>query len=109
MTVKELREAITSLPDDGEVYVQRIEDFYFEDNHWPVKLMEGEWYHKNQQWNRDVDSGKYLDKEEYPTIIPEKHLVKITPEQLEASKEQYMDTHCCINYDGKNLYITSHY
>ena len=27
----------------------------------------------------------------------------------EGGIEQYIDTHCCINYDGRNLYITSHY
>lgn len=109
MTIKELREAITNLPDDGEVYVQRIEDKYFENHGWSVKKMEGEWYHKFLQWNKDIDSGKYLDREQYPNMIPEKHLTKLTNEDLESAKEQYIDTHCCINYDKKNLYITSHY
>lgn len=109
MTVRELKQAIANLPDDGEVYVQRIEDFYFENNHWTTKPMEGEMYHKLLKWNQDIDSGKFLDEEEYPEIIPEKHLIRATYDQLEASKEQYIDTHCCINYDGKNLYITSHY
>lgn len=68
MTVLELKQALSNLPDDGEVYVQRIEDFYFENNGWSVKKMEGE-----------------------------------------NGEEQYIATWCCINYDGKNLYITSHY
>ena len=66
MTVADLRKAIANLPDDGEVYIQRIEDKYFPN--WPVKIMIGE-----------------------------------------MGEEQYIDTWCAINYDGKNLYITSHY
>ena len=108
MTIKELREAIANLPDDGEVYVERIEDFYFEKHGWSVKKIEGEAYHRYIQWNKDIDSGIYFDNENYPNIKPGM-LKKVTEEELEASKEQYIDTHCCINYDGKNLYITSHY
>ena len=108
MTVKELKEAIANLPDDGEVYVQRIEDFYFEENNWSVKLMKGEQWHYLDKWNKDVESGKYLDREQYPDMEP-KILKKISDEEMEQSMEQYITTWCCINYDGKNLYVTSHY
>lgn len=108
MTIKNLREAISNLPDDGEVYVQRIEDFYFERENWTTKPMKGETYHRLLKWNEDIDSGKYLDKEKYPNM-KEKYLVKYTQEEIDSTVEQYIDTHCCINYDGKNLYITSHY
>ena len=109
MTIKELRESIANLPDDGEVFIHRIEDVYFEKHGWKTKKMEGYHYNNGLVWNSEVDSGKYLDKEEYPDIVPEKHLKKLTTEQLESLKEQYIDTVCCINYDNKNLYITSHY
>lgn len=89
MTVRELREAISNLPDDGEVYIQRIEDFYFEKNGWPVKLMAGEQYHRALSKMKNFNI----------TML----------DSIEGLKEQYIDTHCCINYDGKNLYITSHY
>lgn len=107
MTVQELREVISNLPDDGEVYVQRIED-KFEKNGWTIKPMKGEWWHYLDNWNSAIDSGKYLDKEAYPNMKPEM-LVKATEDQFEDAMEQYIKTHCCINYDGKNLYITSHY
>lgn len=108
MTVKELRKAISNLPDDGEVFVQRIEDKYFENHGWTVKLIEGESYHRYVGWNKAIDLGIYFNNENYPNIKPGM-LLRVTDEELEASKEQYIDTHCCINYDGKNLYITSHY
>lgn len=104
MTIKELKEAISNLPDDGEVYVQRIEDHYFEENHWSVKKMEGEEYHRIIQFNADIDNGVWLDDNGMPNVKN-----KFTEDEIEASKEQYIDTWCCINYDGKNLYITSHY
>lgn len=105
MTVRELREAISNLPDDGEVYVQRIEDFYFEDNGWPVKKVEGEHYHRMVRYRDDVASGKYPDHGEEVNL----YIISTINQELEACKEQYIDTHCCIDYDGKNLYITSHY
>lgn len=108
MTVKELKEAIANLPDEGQVYIHRIEDVYFEQHGWSVKKMEGEMYHKYLQRNKDIDSGKYLDKDEYPNMRPE-YLVKLTDEELDSMLEQYIDTFCCINYDDTNLYITSHY
>ena len=108
MTVKELREAIANLPDDGEVYIQKIEDIYFEKHGWSTLKVCGEHYHNAVQRNMNIDSGRYLDKEQYPSIRPEL-LVKYSEHDLEQMKEQYIDTHCCINYDGKNLYITSHY
>lgn len=90
MTVKELREAISNLPDDGEVYIQRIEDKYFEGKGaWSVKLMEGEEYHRALSRMKNFNI----------TML----------DSIAELKEQYIDTHCCINYDGKNLYISSHY
>jgi hypothetical protein len=109
MKIKDLRKAIANLPDDGEVYIQRIEDVYFKEHGWKTIPMKGEHYWGAVQWNKDIDSGKYLDKEEYPDIDPEKHLKKLSEEDLNSMLEQYIDTECCINYDGKNLYITSHY
>ena len=108
MTIKDLKQAIANLPDDGEVYVQRIEDFYFEENDWAIKPMKGESWHLLDRWNKDIDSGKFLNKEQYPDVKPET-LKRSTPEEMMDAMEQYIDTHCCIDYDGKNLYITSHY
>lgn len=34
LTVKELKEKIKDLPDDTEVYIERIEDVYFEKHNW---------------------------------------------------------------------------
>ena len=96
MTIKELREAIAHLPDDGEVYVERIEDVYFEDHGWSVKRMKGEMYHHALRFNEWVRKGKVKGKLQ-------------TPEEIDEFQDQYMDIFCAINFDGKNLYLTSHY
>ena len=69
MTIKELKEAISNLPDDGEVYVQRIEDKYFEKHGWSVKLMRGEEYFRMKNLHtsgkRWVNLDSYKEPQEY--------------------------------------------
>jgi hypothetical protein len=82
-----LREAIANLPNDGEVYVHRIEDKYFEgERPWSVKRVKGEQYYNALEVIKDWVN-----------------------HDLTMFEEQYIATWCAINYDGKNLYITSHY
>jgi hypothetical protein len=108
MTIKDLKEAIANLPDDGEVFYQRIEDRYFKRNGWTTVKMKGEDYYNCLRHNSDIDSGKYLDKEKYPNIT-EQNLVKFSQEQMDSFLEEYIDAFQAINYDKKNLYITAHY
>lgn len=42
LTVGQLRERIKNVPDDTPVFYQRVEDFYFEQNHW--KSVELSWF-----------------------------------------------------------------
>lgn len=109
MTIKELKEYIANLPDEGEVFVHRVEDIYIKERNWKTYLKEGWDYHQALAWNEKIDSGIYLNKEEYPLMVNPEYLNKYTEEQLEEFKEQYINTFCCVNYDNKNLYITSHY
>lgn len=88
MSIKELKQAIANLPDEGEVYVERIEDKYFEGDGWSVKRMKGEEYYNALERMKDAP---------------------IQTNVLSQFEEQYISTWCAINYDGVNLYITSHY
>lgn len=111
MTVGELLDFIqlNKLPRDAEVLYQRIEDVYFEKHHWTTIKKEGDDYHQTIKWNEDIDSGKYLDKEQYPMIKPE-NLIKCTDEDLESVKEQYITSWCAVKYpNDNNLYIDAHY
>jgi hypothetical protein len=59
--------------------------------------------------NKNIDEGVYLDKEEYPLMKPE-FLIKHTEEDLENSKNQYIEAWCPVKYkDDNNLYIDAHY
>jgi hypothetical protein len=111
MTVGELKEFLykNNLPNDAQVFYQRIEDTYFEKNGWKTIKKEGENYYYLLRWNTDIDSGKYLDKEEYPKMKKE-YLVKSSAEDLEQSKEEYIPAWCAVKYpNDDNLYIDAHY
>lgn len=110
LTIKKLKEMIQDLPDDGLVLVQRIEDFYFENNNWGVILKEGESYHYSKKWNDDLDSGKYDDRNKYPNAKTE-DFKSYTPEELELTKDQYHPAWCVVKYkdDPNNLYLDLHY
>jgi hypothetical protein len=112
LTVGKLKKFIEehNLPDDAPVLIERIEDVYFEKHNWSVYLKEGESFHYLKQFNEDIESGKFLDKEQYPRMIPE-NLILSTEEELTKAKDQYFSTHCCVFYkeDPDVLFITSHY
>jgi hypothetical protein len=111
MTIKDLKEAIANLPDDGEVFYERIEDKFFEKNGWTTVKQKGEMYHNMLRYNNAIDSKKYHDREEYPNMTDEylASMVKLTDQELEDCLEEYVPAFTPINYDKKNLYITAHY
>lgn len=112
LTVGDLKKFLSknNLPDDAKVLIERVEDVYYDEHHWGVYLKDGEHYHNALQYNADVDSGKYLDKEEYPNIT-EENLVKYTEEDLHKMKVQYHPAWACVGYsDDKDiLFIDLHY
>lgn len=99
-----------NLSDDSIIVVQRVEDFYYENNNWSVYLKEGEHTYYCKQWNRDIESGKYLDKTQYPKI-KEENLKPFTEEQIKQSMEQYHPVWSCVRYnDDKDvLFLDLHY
>jgi hypothetical protein len=110
LTVGRLKEMIKDMPENGLVLVQRIEDSYYENNHWGVILKEGEQYHAAKRFNEDLASGKYEDKKEYPKAKPEEWK-PMSEEDLELVKDQYHPAWCVVRYkdDQKNLYLDLHY
>lgn len=116
-TVGQLLEYIQQKLDSGEitknsaVLVQRVEDFYFENNGWGVIKKEGDHFYYCLEHNKKIDEGVYLNKEDYPKIKgDEPFLNKISEEEMEASKEQYHPIWCPVVYkEDKNLYLDLHY
>lgn len=112
LTVGDLKEFIykNNLSDDAILVVQRVEDKYYEQNGWRVYLKEA--YNSNymRQWNEDIESGKYLDKDEFPDL-DENTLIPYTEEQIKNCMEQYTPAWCCVNYkeDKDILFIDLHY
>lgn len=98
------------LPDDALVVVQRIEDKYYEKHGWGVYLKKGEQTHNLEQFNKDVESGKYLDKEQYP-LIKEENLKLFTEEEIKESMEQYHPAWSYVFYkdDPDVLFLDLHY
>ena len=111
LTVGDLLKFINdnNIPMDAAVLYERIEDHYFEKNNWTSIKRKGYWWHYLQQHNEDIDSGKYLDKEQYPNIKPE-HLVKSDEKDMENSKDEFIVADNVTSFpDDRNLYITAHY
>lgn len=110
MTVGELLKYIEdhNIPHTATVVYQRIEDIYFENHGWYTIKKPSEAYYNAIQWNKDIDSGKYLDKEEYPNMT-EEHLTKIEPQQLAQMKNEYVPVFSAVLYDLDHLYLDAHY
>ena len=112
LTVGELKKFLNKhqISDDSIVVVQRVEDVYYDKNHWGVYLKEGDIFCQTKQWNKDVESGKYLDKEKYPKINPNK-LRMVPVEEMKELMEQYHPIWSCVRYkDDKDiLFLDLHY
>jgi hypothetical protein len=109
LTIGELKKIIANIPDDGKILIERIEDVYYENNHWGVVLKEGESYLNAKKWNENIDSETYKNNIKYPNA--ENTLRKYSEKELEAEKTQYHPAFCVSTYkdDDNNLYINLHY
>ena len=98
------------MPDDAVVVVQRVEDRYYQNNKWGVYLKEGEHTHILKQYNEDIKSGKYFDKDNFPNADPEK-MILATDQEIKESMDQYTPAHAPVFYknDPNILFIDLHY
>ena len=113
-TVGRLREFLEehNLPDDAKVFIQRVEDVYFEENGWGTIKKEGWFYHSDLELIKKAKSGgEFHDKEQYPRMTDE-HIKSILDieNHLDEDKEEYMPAWCPVKYkDDDNLYLDAHY
>ena len=112
LTVGRLKEFLNKydFPDDAPVVIERVQDVYYEKNGWDVYLKPNEHTEYAEQWNRDIESGKYLDKSQYP-LMEEEMLIPYTEEEIKNSMSQYHPAWSCVHYeDDKDiLFIDLHY
>lgn len=118
MTVKELKDFIGRhhISDDAIIAIERVEDSYYDKpdgKGWGVYCKEAEWSGRMKAHNEDIDSGKYLDKEQYPHIKEnDTFLKKYTEEEITAERVQYHPAWGCVKYrdeDNDILFIDLHY
>ena len=113
-TVGRLREFLAehNLPDDAKVFIQRVEDFYFEENNWGTVKKEGWMYCSDKALIENAKpGGKYHNKKEYPRMT-EEHIQGILDMEahLDEAKDEYMPAFCPVKYkDDDNLYLDAHY
>lgn len=113
-TVGELKKFISehNIPDTALILSQRITDFYFNINNWPVYLKKGFNFNQAKTFQQELLSGKYLDKEKYPNFNQDDYQI-ITDEQLKEIHEQYYPMSSCVFYNDEDnndfLFIDSHY
>lgn len=112
LTVGKLKEVFKKqkLSDDALVLIERVEDFYFENNHWSVYRYGGYWYWSSIRMNEKIDSGVFNDKTQYPKMDdPEKY--RTTEEQLHEMKSQYRPAFCSFKDEEhpEFLFINLHY
>ena len=110
LRVKDLLEFIKehNLPEDARVMIQRVEDTYFENNHWGVYLKEGEESYYCREWNKNIKNKEWI--EEHPDIKQE-NLKEFTENDIRESMEQYHPAWCCVKYKDEDdlLFIDLHY
>lgn len=99
-----------NVPEDALILTQRIEDFYFENNHWDVYLKEGYQCHSMREFNNKIDSGLFDDSEQYPGMT-EDLKKKWSDDDIKSAMEQYHPVWSPVYYkDDKDiLFLDIHY
>ena len=114
MTVGGLKKFIEdhNLPDDALIFIQRVEDVYFEEHNWSTVKKEGCNYSLEKEFlEKAKPGGEYHDKERYPKMTDE-HIQDILKceKYLDDVKEEYIMIWCPVKYkDDDNLYFDAHY
>lgn len=142
LTVGALKQMIEEFnyPDDAIIVVQRVEDKYYEgvdisgfsgcpdtedgifppgskSTPWGVYLKDGDSYRWAVEHNKKIDSGEFLNKENYPNITEEfleknpGFLKKYTEEELHQMKTQYHPIWGPVIYfeEKEILFLDLHY
>jgi hypothetical protein len=114
-TIGQLKKFIEkhNLSDDTHIVMQRVEDRYFiGDQGWNDEELKkkGEFYHKALIHNQKIESGYFLDKENFPNLKGDEKLFnKYTEDELDELRTQYYPCWCPVFYDDEYLYLNAHY
>lgn len=115
LTVGELKKFISeyNLSNDAIVMCERVEDVYFEKHGWKTYPKFGYETWLCTEHNKDIDSGKYLDKEQYPDLDPIEDadfFTKYTDEEIKESMDQYHPASMCAGcLPGEDILFIRHH
>jgi len=115
-TVGQLRKFLEEnkdIPDDAKIFIQRVEDVYFEEHHWGTIKIEGDMYWSEKRLIEKANpGGEFHDKEQYPKMTQERidEILKLE-ETLDECKDEYVAVWWVFKYkDDKNgIFLTPHY
>ena len=110
LTVGKLRASLDDYPDNARVLIERVEDHYYENNHWDVVFKKDMNWWNDENENERIRNGEYANKEEYPHLEIEKFR-ETTQEEQKHFMAQYHPAWCVVGFgdDKENLYIGMHY
>jgi hypothetical protein len=112
LTVGELKKFIekNNLKDESIVLIQRVEDVYYQKHGWKIYLKENEQSDFLKRHNQKIESGEYLNKENYPEL-ESKHITPATEQEIKEAMNHYHPAFSCVKYHDEQdfLFIDLHY
>ena len=113
-TVGQLKEILkkNSIPDDAKIFIQRVEDGYFDEHGWGTVKKEGDMYCTEKRMiDKARPGGEFHDKEKYPDM-DEKTIKGIldSEKDLDELKEEYVPAwYPCVFEGDDNIYFCAFY
>jgi hypothetical protein len=112
LTVGEIKKFIKDhdLPDNSKVLIERVEDFYYDENNWSVYPKNGYLYYSHDSTNKrmreEIERRANGEEPEYEMENPEDYIY----ESDDLDKSQYTPAFCCVKFEEDDiLFINLHY
>jgi len=93
-TVGQLKKLLAenNIPDDAKIFIQRVEDVYFEKYNWgTVKIESDEYYGQLRLIEKAKPGGEFHNKEEYPNLTEDKiNEILESEKELDEMRDEYV-------------------
>jgi len=114
-TVGQLRELLANkdIPDDAKIFIQRVEDVYFEQYSWGTVKIEGdECYSQRRLIEKAKPGGEFHNKEEYPNMTEERiNEILESEKTIDELRDEYVAAWWGFKRkdDDNGIYFTAFY
>ena len=113
-TVGQLKEILkkNNIPDDAKIFIERVEDVYFEKYKWGTVKKKGVSYCSEKRLiDKAKPGGAFHDKEQYPRMDEETiQNILDSEKDLDECMDEYVPAWWPVVYDGDdNIYFTAFY